>query len=92
MDFSILVRKIAISYRVLEQNRHSCIFKTDVREGAKVIMTHTYNTNMRYVKSKIVSPENQRILTWDVVLPNERNIQKYNLANDTNLCIKNNLY
>ena len=34
MDLSIATGKIAISFRVFQQKRHSCIFKTD-RERAK---------------------------------------------------------
>ena len=53
------------------------------RERAQKSWWH--NTNMRYVKSKIASPENPRILTCDVVLPNER-IYLYKPLASTNHC------
>ena len=48
MDLSLYTGKITISFRVFQQKRHSCIFKTDPREGAKVIMTQ-YKRALRQI-------------------------------------------
>ena len=68
MDLSILVKSPF----------HSAYFSKSIiavsskltRERAQKSWWH--NTYMRYIKSKIASPENPQIWTCDVVLPNER--------------------
>ena len=72
---------------------HSAYFSKSVlavsskltRERAQKSWWH--NTNMRYFKSKIAFPENPKILTCDVVLPNERimNLPEELLQNQSNL-------
>ena len=81
MDLSILVKSpfhsayfsksvSAKFLQILLKQNFSKISSKLTRERAQKSWWH--NTNMRDVKSKIASPENSRILTCDVVLPNER--------------------
>ena len=67
----IYTGKIAISFCLFQQKRQSCKFKTDPREGRKNHDDKIQTCATSNIKFPLL--KNPRILTCDIVLPNERN-------------------